>query len=98
MKFFGFPYEIRLKIYSEFLIRSDPIVFVTNYNPPSPFLFRSKREGLYSIFLRVNKKIHSEASLFLYSNNRFRFFNIFISIRTVTDSSYIALFIRQIGF
>jgi hypothetical protein len=30
MNFFGFPIEIRLKIYSELLVHSEPIVFVHN--------------------------------------------------------------------
>jgi hypothetical protein len=62
MNFFGFVTEIRLKIYSELLVLSEPIVFVADYGPPSPPLFRSKRDGLYPALLRVNKKAHREAS------------------------------------
>jgi hypothetical protein len=71
INFFGFPTEIRLKIYSELLVDSEPIVFVANSSPSSPPLFRSKRDGLYPALLRVNKRAHSEASPLLYSNNRF---------------------------
>jgi hypothetical protein len=53
---FGFPYEIRLNIYSEVLIISDPIVFVAEYGPPSPPLLRSRRDGLHPAHLRVNKQ------------------------------------------
>jgi hypothetical protein len=92
-EFFGFPYEIRLNIYSELLVHPEPIVFVADYGPSSPPLFRSKRDGLCPALLRVNKKVHSEASPLLYSNNRFRFPDILTS----TDSAYIAPFLRQIG-
>ena len=50
---FGFPTEIRLKIYSELLVHSEPIVFVADYGPSSPPLFRSKRDGLCLALLRV---------------------------------------------
>jgi hypothetical protein len=97
MNFFGFPNEIRLKIYSELLIHSDPIVFVADYGPPSPPLFRSKRDGLCPA-LRVNKKVHSEASPLLYSNKRFRFPDIFTLTPSAMNSPHIAPFLRQIGF
>ena len=56
-----------------------PIVFVADYGPPSPPLFRSKREGLCPALLEVNKKVHSEASPLLYSD-----------VWTSTDSAHIA--------
>jgi hypothetical protein len=40
INFFGFPTEIRLKIYSELLVDSEPIVFIADYGPSSPPLFR----------------------------------------------------------
>jgi hypothetical protein len=97
INFFGFPTEIRLKIYSELLVHSKPIVFVADYGPSSPPLFRSKRDGLYPALLRVNKRAHSEASPLLYSNNRFRFPDIFTSTPSATDSAHIAPFLSQIG-
>lgn len=97
LRFFDFVIEIRLKIYSELLVHSEPIVFVASYGPPSPPLFRSKREGLCPALLRVNKKVHGEASSLLYSNNRFRFPDIFVSTPSATDSPHIAPFLRQIG-
>jgi hypothetical protein len=97
INFFGFPTEIRLKIYSELLVHSEPIVFVADSGPSSPPLFRSKRDGLYPALLRVNKRAHSEASPLLYSNNRFWFPNIFTSIPSATDSAHIAPFLSQIG-
>jgi hypothetical protein len=56
INFFGFPTEIRLKIYSELLVHSEPIVFVADYGPSSPPLFRSKRDGLCPALLCVNKR------------------------------------------
>jgi hypothetical protein len=93
VNFFGFPKEIRLQIYSELLVHPEPIVFVADYGPPSPPLFRSRRDGLCSALLQLNKQAHSEASPLLYSNNRFRFPDIWTS----TDSAHIAPFLLQIG-
>jgi hypothetical protein len=70
---------------------------VADYGPPSPPLFRCKRDGLCPALLRVNKKVHSEASSLLYSNNRFRFPDILISTPSATNSPYIAPFLPQIG-
>jgi hypothetical protein len=97
LNFFDFAIEIRLKIYSELLVHSEPIVFVADYGPLSPPLFRSKKEGLCPALLRVNKKAHSEASSLLYSNNRFRFPDIFVSTLSATNSPHVAPFLRQIG-
>jgi hypothetical protein len=97
LNFLDFAIEIRLKIYSELLVRSEPIVFVANYRPSSPSLFLSKREGLCPALLRVNKKVHDEARSLLYSNNRFRFPDIFVSTPSATNSPHIAPFLRQIG-
>jgi hypothetical protein len=97
LSFFEFVIEIRLKIYSELLIHSEPIVFVADYGPPSPPLFRNQRAGLCPALLRANKKVYSEASSLLYSNNRFRFPDIFISTPCPTTSPHIAPFLHQIG-
>jgi hypothetical protein len=97
INFFGFPTEIRLKIYSELLVDSEPIIFIADYGPSSPPLFRSKRDGLCPALLRVNKRVHSEASPLLYSNNRFRFPDIFTSTPSATDSAHIAPFLSQVG-
>jgi hypothetical protein len=97
INFFGFPTEIRLKIYSEPLVDSEPIIFIADYGLSSPPLFRSKRDGLCPALLRVNKRAHSEASPLLYSNNRFRFPDIFTSTPSATDSAHIAPFLSQIG-
>ncbi|MCJ1257758.1 hypothetical protein MMC24_005584 [Lignoscripta atroalba] len=97
MNFFGLATEIRLKIYSELLILSEPIVFVADYGPSSPPLLQSKRDSLYPALLRVNKKAHREASPLLYSNNRFQFPDVFTSTQDATDSAHIAPFLCQIG-
>src|SRR5271156_491988 len=97
INFFDFPTEIRLKIYSELLVHSEPIVFVADSGRSSPPLFRSKGDGLCPALLRVNKRAHSEASPLLYSNNRFRFPDIFTSTPSATDSAHIVPFLSQIG-
>lgn len=73
MNIFDIAPEIRLKIYSELLVLSEPIVFVADYGPSSPPLFRSKRDGLCPALLRINKRMYNEANTLFYSNNRFRF-------------------------
>jgi hypothetical protein len=90
MNFFNLPAEIRLGIYSELLVRSEPIVFVAGYGPSSLPLFRAKRDGLCPALLRTNRKLHHEASPLLYSNNRFQFPEI------GTKSAHIAPFLNQI--
>ena len=79
MHIFDIPSEIRLKIYSELLVLLEPIVFVAGYGPPSPPLLRSKGDGLCPVLLHINKRMYSEANTLLYSNNRFRFPEIFTS-------------------
>lgn len=93
MDFFNSPKEIRLQIYSELLVHSEPIVFVAHYGPSSPPLFRSRRISLCPALLRLNTQAYSEASPLLYSNNCFRFTDIWNS----TDSAHIAPFLLQIG-
>lgn len=71
MNIFDIAREIRLKIYSELLVLSEPIVFIADYGPSSSPLFRSKRDGLYPALLRINNRMYSKANTLLYSNNRF---------------------------
>ncbi len=97
MHIFDIPSEIRLKVYSELLVLSEPIVFVADYGPSPPPLFRSKRDGLCPVLLRINKRMYSEANKLLYSNNRFQFPDIFTSTPSVTNSAHIAPFLHQIG-
>jgi hypothetical protein len=91
MNFFNLPTEIRLEIYSELLVLSEPIVFVADHGPSSPPLFRAERDGLSPALLRTNRRVHHEASPLLYSNNRFQFPEI------STYSVHIAPFLNQIG-
>jgi hypothetical protein len=48
-------------------------------------------------FFTSTRGAHSEASPLLYSNNRFRFPDIFTSTPSATDSAHIAPFLSQIG-
>jgi hypothetical protein len=72
MYFFSFPTEIRLKIYSELLIHSGPIVIRLSDGAFYP-LKKADLPHLCPEVLRVNKKVHSEASALLYSQNCFKF-------------------------
>ncbi|KAI4859703.1 hypothetical protein F4820DRAFT_462268 [Hypoxylon rubiginosum] len=94
MKFFEFATEIRLSIYSELLVLDETIDFAADHGPPSPPLFRSKRDGLCPALLRVSKQVHREATPLLYSNNRFWFPQVFSGR---TDIAHIAPFLGQIG-
>ena len=96
MNIFDIAREIRLKIYSELLVLSEPIVFVANYGPSSSPLFRFKRDELCPALLRINKRMYSEVNTLLYSNNRFRFPKVFTFTSSITDSAHIAPFLHQI--
>ncbi|KAF4626600.1 hypothetical protein G7Y89_g11558 [Cudoniella acicularis] len=61
MNLSGIATEIRLKIFSELLVLSEPINFVADYSPPSPPLFRQRRDGLYLAILRPARAILHEA-------------------------------------
>ncbi|KAL7621085.1 hypothetical protein AAE478_008397 [Parahypoxylon ruwenzoriense] len=104
MHFLNFPVEIRLGIYSELLVRDDPVEFGADHGPRNPRLIRVGKQGLNPALLRVNKMVNREAIPFLYSNNRFRFPDAYTSFNAATDSisyssdvPYIAPFLQQIG-
>ena len=97
MHVFDIPSEIRLKIYSELLVLSEPIVFVPYYTLFSTPLSRSERKGLCPALLRINKMIYQEANALLYSNNRFQFPEILFSTHPVTYIAHIDPFLHQIG-
>ncbi|KAF2475817.1 uncharacterized protein BDR25DRAFT_339807 [Lindgomyces ingoldianus] len=97
MGFLDIATEIRLKIYSELLVLSEPIQFVADYGPLSPPLFRSRRDGLYTAILRVNRIVYGEASSLLYSNNRFRFPEVYASTWSAPTRAHIAPFLNQVG-
>jgi hypothetical protein len=75
MNFFDFPAEIRLQIYEELLVLSEPVLFMTSWNKLNkrPFLQLQKRYGLCPALLRASKSVYHEASPLLYSRNRFDF-------------------------
>ena len=88
MDLFGLPIEIRLKIYSELLLRSVLIHVRVTYNdwpnttPRTTPKYVIRVEGpqgqrlplrFEPALLRVNKQVHSEACQVLYSENRFGF-------------------------
>jgi hypothetical protein len=98
MILFDFPAEIRLRIYSELLVLPEPVLFVADYGSPSP-LFLSSRYNLCPAILRVNKKVHSEASPLLYSNNCFQFPDIFTRVPAGigTYGAHMSPFLKEIG-
>jgi hypothetical protein len=81
IQFFDLPIEIRLKIYSEILVQSATVVINT---------FKHTKIRVYAELLRVNKRVHSEASPLLYSKNRFE-------IHQLGGTVEVAQFLRQIG-
>jgi hypothetical protein len=94
--FFHFAAEIRLKIYEELLVLSEPITFRTIQDPSWPPLCLSKRYGLCPAVLRVNKRVQCEARPLLYSSNRFRFSDLEPTPRLDTKSAVLASFLSQI--
>jgi hypothetical protein len=97
MGFLDIDTKIRLQIYSELLLPSEPIKFVADFGPPSPPLFRSRRDGLCPAVLRVCRTVYDEAIPLLYSNNRFQFPEVFGSTRSMPTHAHIAPFLIQIG-
>lgn len=97
MGFFDVATEIRLKIYAELLVLSEPIDFVADYGPPAPPLFRSRRDGLHPAVLRISRMVYGEASPLLYSNNCFRFPEVFSSTPSAPTHAHVAPFLIQIG-
>lgn len=96
MGLFDLPVEIRIEIFSHLLILPEPIGFVADYGPPLPPIFRSRRDGLCPAILRTNRKMYGEASPLLYSNNRFRFPEVFSSEQRAPTSARIAPFLAQV--
>lgn len=97
MSFLGLPTELRLPIYAELLVHSEPVVFVADYGPISPPLFRTAKYGLRPAILRTNSQIYREAISFLYSGNRFSFPDIPTATSFAIDTVHIAPFLDQIG-
>ncbi len=97
MGFLDVATEIRLQIYSELLVSSDPVEFIADFSSPSPPLFRSRKLGLCPAILGVCRKVYNEARPLLYSNNRFRFPGKVGSTPSVPDQAHIAPFLNQIG-
>lgn len=95
MGIFDIAPEIRLKIYSELLVLSEPIVFEVEHGHTLQPLLRSNRDGLCLALLRVNKRIYSEASTLFYSQNRFQFPEVYNS--AIDEITHIAPFLHQIG-
>ena len=101
MNFFSFPAEIRLQIYEELLVSSEPIKFKTTEDseePSLPLVVLFKRHGLCPAALRASKKVHSEAIELLYTRNRFEFIDLIPTERLrPTDSTAVEYFLNQIG-
>jgi len=97
MGFSDLPTEIRLEIYSELLVLSEPIDFLADRGPLSPPLFRSRRHKLHPAVLRVSRMVHGEASPLLYSNNCFRFPEVYGPTMSAPTHAHIAPFLAQIG-
>ncbi|KAF7927674.1 uncharacterized protein EAE98_006056 [Botrytis deweyae] len=88
--------EIRRMIYDEYFIFTEPISFQTGPSP-SLALHLDKNYGLHTALLRANKKIHSEATSYLYSNPVFNLVGICPTQLLPTTDAAFAHFLRQIG-
>ncbi|KAK5659882.1 hypothetical protein OQA88_13345 [Cercophora sp. LCS_1] len=101
MHLLNLPTEIRLQIYAKLLVLNRPIQLGTDQDPYHPRLW-TRTTGLSPAILRVNKQIHSEATPFLYSNNRFKFPDTSTTTNDDSDSwasteaPCFAPFVRQI--
>jgi hypothetical protein len=100
MNFFDFPAEIRLQIYEELLVLSEPVTLMlglqlSENNPPRPAVFLHKRYGLCPALLRASKSVYHEASPLLYSRNRFEFTDL--TYMVTRRLSALALFFSQTG-
>ncbi|TGO40671.1 hypothetical protein BHYA_0033g00250 [Botrytis hyacinthi] len=88
--------EIRRMIYDEYFIVTEPISFQTG--PSSSLaLHLDKNYGLHTALLRANKKIHSEAAPYLYSDPVFNLVGIPPTLLLPTTDAAFAYFLRQIG-
>jgi hypothetical protein len=96
MGIFDIATELRLQIYSELLVLSEPINFVQDFGT-SPVLRRSRENRLYPAILRVSRVVYDEAIQLLYSKNYFRFPEVFSSVRSAPTHAHIAPFLDQIG-
>ena len=101
---------MRLQIYSELLVLAEGIEFTTDDRLSPPPLIRVPIKRLYPAILRTNKKVYSEASAVLYSDNHFRFPETFLKepgyyhlqfaetfSKETGYGAYIAPFLHQIG-
>jgi hypothetical protein len=95
INFFGFPPEIRLRIYTQLLVLEDGIDIQVPFDPLPPPLFRSGILGVCPQLLRVCNKVHGEAAALLCSQNNFRFSLIFAAFDT--GRTHIPPFLSQIG-
>jgi hypothetical protein len=95
------PAEIRIKIYEELLVLSEPITLEMIRKPSWAFfrdltaskLHTSRLSSLYPALLLSNKSAHSEASPVLYSRYRFR-------LQDLPDGTHVTIlasFLDQIG-
>ncbi|KAI9888731.1 MAG: hypothetical protein M1814_006463 [Vezdaea aestivalis] len=97
MSFLDISTEVRLKIYSELLVSSAPVVFAAQCNPwLSPSLQR-QRTWFYPAILRVSKQISREARPILYSNNCFEFSEDFSEDFSVSTEAKTRPFLDRIG-
>lgn len=96
MHLFDLPAEIRLKILSELLVLEESIPLVLEYSTPVRAARRRQQgDGLTPQLLRLNKQAHSEAGPVLYSQNVFRFPNLWKNI--AGKIVHTRVFLGQIG-
>ena len=97
MGFFSIPVDIRLQIYEELLVASEPIDFQTNWDPSWPPLSLARRCCLCPAVLQTSKQVQREATPILYSANCFRFIQLEPVPRLQTESAAISWIFSQMG-
>ena len=98
MNFFNLPVEIRLQVYEELLVLSEPIKIKTTKELSLPPLVLHKRCDLRPAALRANKRVHREANGLLYTGNRFEFIDLVPTERLMyTGCTAVESFLNQIG-
>lgn len=90
------PTEVRFQIISELLVQSTHVTIEVHFPNGNFRLCHRRGEGFCAALLRVNKQLHHEGTLILYSQNKFHFRDDYSSLSSGT-SPHLAPFLLHIG-
>ena len=97
MDFFGFPTEIRLKIYSQLLV-SPALINLEKREYPLPARLRLEESiDLCPALLHTSKRVYDESVSLLHSDNCFHFSEEDEATTGYATGTTLALFLRKIG-